>query len=114
MSDQTTEPEHLKVKEAAIQLGYGLTTVYELFEEGELIGFRRRRKGIRIFAWSVADYIKRQSNAAPAPAEPPAATAGPEKTREPAVLPMRKVKPRAARRGRKMKTFEDVVLVRSA
>ncbi len=112
--DTTNAPPFLTAKQAAAQLTLGLTTIYELYHKGEIRGFRVAHKGIRVSRESIKDYIKRQSNAAPVPAAAPAATAGPEETHEPAVLPMPKVKRRAARANRKSKTFEEMVLIRSA
>jgi excisionase family DNA binding protein len=111
MADIKCEPDKvLTVKEAAARLGYGLSTTYGLFDAGELRGFRKGRKGIRIFPSSITEYIERNMNTAPSPS--PVTTTSPESLPEPAVVPMLKVKRRAAHR--KTRTFEDVVVLRSA
>ena len=59
----------LTVKEAAVRLRCGLSTIYELFAAGSLQGFRLRqgRGGIRIYANSVDQLMRRNANAAPEP-----------------------------------------------
>ena len=70
-------PNILTAKEAKDLLKCGLSTVYDLFEAGELRGFRLKtggkRNGIRIFATSIDELMVRNANpakAAPLPSEP--------------------------------------------
>jgi excisionase family DNA binding protein len=79
----------LTAKEVKDKLRCGLSTVYDLFEAGELRGFRLKtggkRNGIRIYAESVSELMKRNANRAkPAPApEPQASTPLPPPPRKP-------------------------------
>jgi len=94
----------LTVKETAERLGYGLTSIYDLFKAGELRGYRKGRKGIRIFASSIDEYVERRMNRPPA--SDPAVKSGPE------AAPMPKVRrPAAPRKGLR---FEDKVVLRVA
>lgn len=55
-------------KQAAQSLGCSPKTVYRLFTAGELKGFKVR-SSVRIFPASIDEYIERNSNAKPAPAD---------------------------------------------
>jgi excisionase family DNA binding protein len=57
-----TISEVLKVKEAMTRLHCGRSTVYDLFNRGELRGYRVGRRGIRIYADSITEYIARREN----------------------------------------------------
>ncbi len=52
----------LLAKEAANELRCSQRQVYDLFDEGQLEGYRIGR-AIRIHAWSVTDFMNRNSNA---------------------------------------------------
>lgn len=56
----------LTAKEVKDRLRCGLTTVYALFDQGELRGFRltngKAKNGVRIFAESVDEFMVRRSN----------------------------------------------------
>ena len=55
-----TQRVALTVKEAAARLRYSDSTVYDLFRDGELEGYKKR--GIRIYADSVEEFKARNSN----------------------------------------------------
>jgi excisionase family DNA binding protein len=74
MSEPKSEgPEVLTAKEVAERLKCGVSTVYEMFEAGELRGFRLKTKktkgGIRILASSIAEMMERNANRPPAKPE---------------------------------------------
>lgn len=68
----------LTVKEVAGRLRIGLSTVYELFDDGSLRGFRLRgaRGAIRVYEESLAEFIQKNENR-PEPEPEPKAAASP-------------------------------------
>ena len=106
--DNVLAEEVLTIKQATAMLGGGLTTTYELFEAGEIRGYRLgRRKGIRVYASSVRELMERRANAPARVAAEPVQMSKPDPVARPKAGPLR------PRRG-KSRSFEDVVLIRSA
>jgi excisionase family DNA binding protein len=68
-ANETGVPELLTVEEASQKLRHSPSHIYDLFDRQELEGFRSGRS-IRIFLWSVADYIQRNRNARSEPPKP--------------------------------------------
>ncbi len=60
-------PRTMTAKEAAAQLGVGLSTVYEMFGRGELAGFRVRR---RVVIYRTAVDAVEKSGRAEGPPQP--------------------------------------------
>jgi hypothetical protein len=65
---EQTNGNYLKAKEVKRMLNCGLSTVYDLFENKQLRGFRLptggKKAGIRIFPESVKELIERNTNVA--------------------------------------------------
>ncbi len=72
--------EMLNYKQVMERTGLSRTKVYDLFERGELTGYRADGRRV-FFASGVDAYIERNRNAAPAPAPPP--PAAPRRRRPP-------------------------------